>query len=75
MLSGTMSEVTREDRMFYVKILIIMAFTFTILGCTTEGTSKLEGKYGHWKYKGSSTFPQVFQCVQEFKPHQNKQCE
>jgi len=75
MLSGTMSEVTREDRMFYVKILIIMAFTFAILGCTTEGTGTSKTKYGHWKYKGSSTFPQVFQCVQEFKPHQNKQCD
>ena len=52
-----------------------MAFTFAILGCTPERTNDLEGKYGHWKYKGSSTFPQVFQCVQEFKPHQNKECE
>jgi hypothetical protein len=60
--------------MSYGKIIIIVAFTFAILGCT-ERTSKLEGKYGHWKYKGSSTFPQVFQCVQEFKPHQNKQCD
>ena len=66
---------TREDRMFYGKIIIIVAFTFTIFGCTTEGTSTSKTKYGHWKYKGSSTFPQIFQCVQEFKPHQNKQCE
>ena len=75
MLSGIMIGITASDKMSYGKILIIVACTITILGCTTERTSKLEGQYGHWKYKGSSTFPQVFQCVQEFKPHQNKQCE
>ena len=75
MLSGIMIGITASDKMSYGKITFIMAFTFAILGCTTERTNDLEGKYGHWKYKGSSTFPQVFQCVQEFKPHQNKQCE
>jgi len=75
MLSGIMIGITASDKMSYGKILIIVAYTFAILGCTTERTNELEGKYGHWKYKGSSTFPQVFQCVQEFKPHQNKECE
>ena len=73
MLSEIMKE-TLKDRMFYAKIIIV-AFTFAILGCTTERTNDLEGKYGHWKYKGSSTFPQVFQCVETFKPHQNKECK
>jgi len=52
-----------------------MAIAFAILGCTTEGTGTSKTKYGHWKFKGSSTFEQRFQCVQEFKPHQNKQCD
>ena len=64
-----------NDKITYGKIIIIMAITFAILGCTTERTNKLEGKYGHWIYRGSSTFDQIFQCVQEFEPHQNKECE
>ena len=74
MLSGIMIGVILNDRMFYAKIIIV-AFTFAILGCTTEGTSKTKGTYGHWIYRGSSTFNQVFQCVEEFEPHQNKECE
>ena len=46
-----------------------------LIGCTTEGTSKTKATYGHWIYRGSSTFNQVFQCVEEFAPHQNKECE
>ena len=61
--------------MSYGKIIIIVAYTFAILGCTTERTNELEGKYGHWKYRGSSTFKQIFQCVDKFKPHQNETCE
>ena len=60
--------------MSYGKILIIMAVTIAVLGCTTERTSKLEGKFGHWIYRGSSTFKPVFQCVEKFAPHQNKEC-
>ena len=67
--------ITISDKMSYGKIIIIVAYTFAILGCTTERTNELEGKYGHWKYRGSSTFPQIFQCVETFKPHQNKECE
>ena len=67
--------ITISDKMSYGKIIIIVASAVAILGCTTEGTSNLEGKYGHWKYRGSSTFPQIFQCVETFKPHQNKECE
>jgi len=64
-----------NDRITYGKVLIIVAFTFAILGCTTEGTSKTKGTYGHWIYRGSSTFNQVFQCVEEFAPHKNKECK
>ena len=49
--------------------------TLVLIGCTTEGTSKTKATYGHWIYRGSSTFNQVFQCVEEFEPHQNKECE
>ena len=73
MLSGIMTGLL-NDRMFYGKIIIV-AFTFAILGCTTEGTSKTKGTYGHWIYRGSSTFNQVFQCVEEFAPHKNKECK
>ena len=64
-----------KDKMSYGKILIIVAYTIAILGCTTEGTSKSKAKYGHWIYRGSSTFNQIFQCVDKFKPHQDKKCE
>ena len=46
-----------------------------LIGCTTEGTSTKKGRFGHWIYSGSSTFPQVFQCVETFKPHKNTECE
>ena len=70
-----MTGITISDKMSYGKIIIIVASAVAILGCTTERTDDLKGKYGHWKFKGSSTFPQVFQCVETFKPHQNKECE
>ena len=63
-----------KDKSTYGKIIIIVAITFAIFGCTTEKTSKIEPKYGHWIYRGSSTFDQIFQCVEIFKPHQNKEC-
>jgi len=64
--------ITLSDKMSYGKIFI-MAFTVTVLfGCT--GTTS-EDLYGHWIYRGSSTFKQVFQCVDKFEPHQNKECE
>jgi len=58
--------------MSYGKIIIIMAVTVTVFGCT--GTTK-EDRYGFWIYRGSSTFPQIFQCVDKFKPHQDKECD
>ena len=70
-----MTGITISDKMSYGKIIIIVASAVAILGCTTEGTSKPETKYGHWIYRGSSTFPQIFQCVDKFKPHQNQECE
>ena len=50
-----------------------MAFTVTVFGCT--GTSKKEDLYGHWIFRGSSTFQQDFQCVDKFEPHQNRECK
>ena len=73
MLSEIMTG-TLNDKMSYGKIIIV-ACTFAILGCTTEGTSTKKGRFGHWIYSGSSTFPQVFQCVETFKPHKNTECE
>ena len=70
-----MTGITISDKMSYGKIIIIVASAVAILGCTTERTNELEGKYGHWKYRGSSTFPQIFQCVDRFKPHQDEPCE
>ena len=67
--------ITISDKMSYGKIIIIVASAVAILGCTTERTNDLEGKYGYWKYRGSSTFPQIFQCVDRFKPHQDEPCE
>ena len=67
--------ITISDKMSYGKITFIVAWTIAILVCTTERKHELEGKYGHWKYRGSSTFPQIFQCVDKFKPHQNQECE
>ena len=64
-----------KDKSTYGKIFIIVAVTFILFGCTTEETSKTKPKYGHWIYRGSSTFDQIFQCVETFKPHQNKECE
>ena len=57
-----------------MKVFLIM-IALILIGCSNKGTSTKEGLYGHWKYRGSSTFPQVFQCVETFKPHQNKECE
>ena len=57
-----------------MKVFLIM-IALILIGCSSKGTSTKEGLYGHWKYRGSSTFPQVFQCVETFKPHQNKECE
>ena len=64
-----------NDKMSYGKIIIIVVVTFAIFGCTTKETSKTKPKYGHWIYRGSSTFDQIFQCVEIFEPHQNKDCE
>jgi hypothetical protein len=54
---------------------LILMFALVLIGCTTEETSKTKPKYGHWIYRGSSTFDQIFQCVELFEPHQNKECE
>jgi len=52
----------------------LLMIALVLIGCSSSQTSTNEGKYGHWIYSGSSTFPQVFQCVEIFKPHQNKEC-
>ena len=74
MFSGTTTG-TISGKMFYGKFLIVLVFTITVLGCTNEKTSTSKEKFGHWKYKGSSTFEQRFQCVEKFMPRQNIQCE
>ena len=56
-------------RFFLVMIALVL------IGCSSKSTNELEGNYGHWKYRGSSTFPQIFQCVDKFKPHQDQECE
>ena len=55
------------------RIIIVVAIMVTMLGCASKDTKK-EAKYGHWIYRGSSTFEQIFQCVDKFEPHQNKDC-
>ena len=52
------------------RIIKLFIIVFMLMGCT----SIKEGKYGHWIFRGSSTFNQVFQCVEEYKPHQDKEC-
>ena len=74
MFSGTTTG-TISGKMFYGKFLIVVLFTIIVLGCTNETTSTSKEKFGHWKYKGSSTFEQRFQCVQYFMPRQNINCE
>ena len=53
----------------------VLMFALMLIGCTNEKTSTSKEKFGHWKYKGSSTFEQRFQCVQQFMPRQNINCE
>jgi len=55
-------------RFFLIMIALIL------IGCSSKETSTNEGKYGHWKFKGSSTFQQIFQCVDKFEPHQDQEC-
>ena len=55
-----------------MKFFLIM-IALILLGCSSKGTST-EGKYGHWIFRGSSTFPQMFQCVDKLEPHQDKEC-
>ena len=53
----------------------ILMFAFMLIGCSSKEVGSMEGMFGHWKYRGSSTFPQIFQCVDKFKPHQDQPCE
>jgi len=50
----------------------LLMIAFILLSCSSKEIGK--ATYGHWIYRGSSTFQQVFQCVEEFPPHQNKEC-
>ena len=54
---------------YYLLIIVLV-----LIGCSSKETGTKEAKYGYWIYRGSSTFSQVFQCVDEFPPHQNKEC-
>ena len=53
----------------------IFMFVLMLIGCSNKEVGSMEGMFGHWKYRGSSTFPQIFQCVDKFKPHQDQPCE
>ena len=55
--------------------LWMLAIVFSFCACAKDGSSTAKAKYGHWKYKGSSTFEQRFQCVEQFMPRQNINCE
>jgi len=55
-----------------MKYFLVM-IGFILLSCSSKDTNT-KSKYGHWIYRGSSTFQQVFQCVEEFEPHQDKEC-
>ena len=57
-----------------MKFFLIM-ITLILIGCSSKEARPMEGMFGHWKYRGSSTFPQIFQCVDKFKPHQDQPCE
>jgi len=53
----------------------ILIIALVLIGCSIKEVGSKQGLFGHWRYKGSSTFPQVFQCVETFKPHKNTECE
>ena len=55
-----------------MKYFLIM-IALILIGCSSKETST-ERKYGHWIFRGSSTFQQMFQCVDKYKPHQDKEC-
>ena len=52
----------------------LLMILFLLLSCSSKDGSSSKGLYGHWIERGSSTFTQFFQCVENFKPHQNKEC-
>jgi hypothetical protein len=53
----------------------ILIIALILIGCSSKEAGTNEGKYGHWIFRGSSTFQQIFQCVDKFEPHQNKECK
>ena len=54
----------------------MLVMLLALYSCANDGATTSKAKYyGHWKYKGSSTFEQKFQCVQQFMPRQNINCE
>ena len=55
--------------------LWMLVMLLALYSCANDGSSTSKAKYGHWKYKGSSTFEQRFQCVEQFMPRQNINCE
>ena len=56
--------------------LWMLVMLLALYSCANDGATTSKAKYyGHWKYKGSSTFEQRFQCVEQFMPRQNINCE
>ena len=66
---------TQEIDLKIINEIFCSYVALMLIGCTNEKTSTSKEKFGHWKYKGSSTFEQRFQCVQQFMPRQNINCE
>ena len=56
-----------------MKIFLVI-IALVLIGCSSKEVRSMEGMFGHWKYRGSSTFPQIFQCVEPFTPYRNKEC-
>ena len=56
-----------------MKFFLLM-IALILIGCSSKGTITNDGKFGHWIFRGSSTFQQIFQCVDKYKPHQDKEC-
>ena len=52
----------------------IFMFALILIGCSSKEVGSMGGMFGHWKYRGSNTLPQVFQCVESFTPYRNKEC-
>ena len=51
----------------------VFMFVLILASCSTS-TVKYPSQFGYWLDRGSSTFPGIYQCVETFKPHKNREC-